>query len=31
MSVFWEEVLLYWDNEEIKITSGAMKPRQFKV
>lgn len=31
MSVFWEAVLLYWENEVIKITSGAMKPRQFKV
>lgn len=31
MSVFWEEVLLYWENEVIKITSGTMKPRQFKV
>lgn len=31
MSVFWEEVLPYWENEVIKITSGAMKPRQFKV
>ena len=24
MSVFWEEVLPYWENEVIKITSGAM-------
>lgn len=31
MSVFLEEVLPYWENEVIKITSGAMKPRQFKV
>ena len=31
MSVFWEEVLPYWENEVIKVTSGSMQPRQFDV
>ena len=31
MSVFWEEVLPYWENEVIKVTSGLMQPRQFDV
>ncbi len=30
-SVFWEEVLPYWENEVIKVTSGSMQPRQFDV
>ena len=31
MSVFWEEVLPYWENEVVKVTSGSMQPRQFDV
>lgn len=31
MSVFWEEVLPYWENEVTKVTSGSMQPRQFDV
>jgi len=31
MSVFWEEVLPYWENEVIKVTSGSMQPRKFDV
>ena len=31
MSVFWEEILPYWENEVIRVTSGSMQPRQFDV